>query len=59
MATYGRPMAAVDESESAAMGAAILAAEAMGVPDSGRLVARRVRWRRRRPDAGSEVCHAG
>ena len=58
MATYGRPIAAVDESETAAMGAAILAAEAVGVPDPDRLVARRVRWRRGCRVAGSEVLHA-
>jgi sugar (pentulose or hexulose) kinase len=42
MAAYGRPMAAVDEPESAAFGAAVIAARA--VVDAEHLVARRATW---------------
>ena len=44
MAAYGRPMAAVDEPESAAFGAAVMAAQAVDAPGADELVARRVAW---------------
>ncbi len=44
MSVYGRPMAAVDETESTAFGAAIMAAQAAGLPGAEALVARRVSW---------------
>lgn len=44
LAAYGRPMAAVDEPESAAFGAAVMAAQAVGIPGADALVARRVSW---------------
>lgn len=43
-AAYGRPMAAVDEPESTAFGAAVMAAHAIGLPGSEHLVARRTMW---------------
>jgi xylulokinase len=44
MAAYGRPMAAVDEPESAAFGAAVMAAQAVDAPGADKLVARRIAW---------------
>ena len=44
MAAYGRPMAAVDEPESAAFGAAVMAAQAVDAPGADELVARRIAW---------------
>jgi xylulokinase len=41
---YGRPMAALDEPESTAFGAAVMAATAVGAPGAADLVARRVTW---------------
>jgi sugar (pentulose or hexulose) kinase len=43
--TYGRPIATVDEPESAALGAAILAARAIGGGEAARYVAPRTHWR--------------
>jgi xylulokinase len=44
LAAYGRPMAAVDEPESTAFGAAVMAAQAAALPGANALVARRVSW---------------
>ncbi len=44
MAAYGRPMASVDEPESTAFGAAVLAATAVSIADLSHLVARRTSW---------------
>jgi xylulokinase len=44
MAAYERPMAAIDEPESAAFGAAVIAARATAGPAADGLVARRVAW---------------
>jgi sugar (pentulose or hexulose) kinase len=41
---YGRPMAAVDEPESTAFGAAVMAAQAAEFPGAAELVARRIDW---------------
>jgi xylulokinase len=43
-AAYGRPMAAVAELESAAFGAAVMAAQAVDAPGSAALTARRTSW---------------
>ena len=48
MAAYGRSMAAVDEPEPTAFGAAVMAAQAADVPGAGALVASRVAWMRQR-----------
>jgi xylulokinase len=44
LAAYGRRMAAVDEPESAAFGAAVMAAQAVSASGAGELVARRSEW---------------
>jgi len=44
MTAYGRPMAVVDEPESAAFGAAVMAAQAVGASGAGELIARRSEW---------------
>lgn len=44
LAAYGRPMAAIDEPESAAFGAAVIAARATAGSVADRMVARRVAW---------------
>jgi sugar (pentulose or hexulose) kinase len=44
LAAYGRPMAAVEEPESAAFGAAVMAAQAVRAPGADDLMARRVAW---------------
>ena len=44
LAAYGRPMAAVDEPESTAFGAAVMAAQAAELDGATQLVARRVTW---------------
>jgi sugar (pentulose or hexulose) kinase len=44
LAAYHRPMAAVDEPESAAFGAAVIAARAVAGPAAHHLVARRTAW---------------
>jgi len=44
LAVYGRRMAAVDEPESAAFGAAVIAAQAVSPSGAGELVARRSEW---------------
>jgi xylulokinase len=44
MAAYDRPMAAVDEPESAAFGAAVIGAQAVGAAGADALIARRVAW---------------
>lgn len=44
MAAYDRPMAAVDEPESAAFGAAVIGAQAVSAAGADALIARRVAW---------------
>jgi len=44
LAAYGRRMAAVDEPESAAFGAAVIAAQAVSASGAGELVASRSEW---------------
>ena len=55
LAAYGRPMAAVDEPESTAFGAAVMAAQASGLPGADALVARRVTWAGADEDAEADA----
>ena len=53
---YGRSMAIVDEPESAAFGAAVMAAQAVNLPAAAALVARRVDWVREASDDTTRSC---